>query len=185
MRRKDHRLRFARRYLHCTAGGGEAKRIIGGFSFESQPRLSPDGKKIVFVSDRSGAENLWIARCGRLKPEGAYQGRNASVPVAVVDRRWQLHHRVQSNRRSRDFLPVDVSQGRRQRRPPRRTRTTAAATRSGSASGTVAATSTAPSLLQTGDSSTSRSALELSTITLNFRSGRSCGSIGRPARLPP
>src|SRR5262245_20834790 len=35
--------------------GGEAKRIVGGMSFESQPRFSPDGKNIVFLSDRSGA----------------------------------------------------------------------------------------------------------------------------------
>src|SRR5215471_5408406 len=30
--------------------GGEAKRIVGGMSFESQPKFSPDGKKIVFIS---------------------------------------------------------------------------------------------------------------------------------------
>src|SRR5215472_10688065 len=40
--------------------GGEARRIIGGLSFESQPKFSPDGKRIVFLSDRSGAENIWI-----------------------------------------------------------------------------------------------------------------------------
>jgi Tol biopolymer transport system component len=26
-----------------------------------QPRYSPDGTRIVFVSDRDGSENLWIA----------------------------------------------------------------------------------------------------------------------------
>jgi Tol biopolymer transport system component/imidazolonepropionase-like amidohydrolase len=41
--------------------GGEAKRIFGGTSFESQPRYSPDGKTIAFLSDRSGVENLWLA----------------------------------------------------------------------------------------------------------------------------
>ena len=41
-------------------GGGEAKRIIGGMSFESQPKFSPDGKTIAFLSDRSGVENLWL-----------------------------------------------------------------------------------------------------------------------------
>src|SRR5438309_277287 len=30
--------------------GGEARRIIGGISFESQPKFSPDGKKIAFLS---------------------------------------------------------------------------------------------------------------------------------------
>jgi Tol biopolymer transport system component/imidazolonepropionase-like amidohydrolase len=41
--------------------GGEAKAITSGLSFDSQPRFSPDGKKIVYVSDRSGADNLWIS----------------------------------------------------------------------------------------------------------------------------
>ena len=44
-----------------TVEGGEATRIIGGMSFESQPRYSPDGRTIVFLSDRSGVENLWLA----------------------------------------------------------------------------------------------------------------------------
>jgi hypothetical protein len=41
--------------------GGDAKAITTGLAFDSQPRYSPDGKSITFVSDRDGAENLWIA----------------------------------------------------------------------------------------------------------------------------
>jgi Tol biopolymer transport system component len=41
--------------------GGEAKAITSGFSFDGQPRYSPDGRRIVFHSDRSGDDNLWIA----------------------------------------------------------------------------------------------------------------------------
>ena len=40
--------------------GGEAKRITAGPAFDSQPRYSPDGKTIVFMSDRSGSENVWL-----------------------------------------------------------------------------------------------------------------------------
>ena len=40
--------------------GGAARRIIGGMSFESQPKFSPDGKTLAFLSDRSGVENLWL-----------------------------------------------------------------------------------------------------------------------------
>jgi len=40
--------------------GGSATRITSGSGFDGQPRFSPDGKSIVFVSDRSGSENLWL-----------------------------------------------------------------------------------------------------------------------------
>jgi Tol biopolymer transport system component/predicted amidohydrolase len=40
--------------------GGKATRLTHGMAYDAQPRYSPDGKKIVFVSDRSGGENLWI-----------------------------------------------------------------------------------------------------------------------------
>ena len=42
------------------ASGGSATRITSGSGFDGQPRFSPDGKSIVFVSDRSGSENLWL-----------------------------------------------------------------------------------------------------------------------------
>jgi len=42
--------------------GGIAKPLIKGREFMSQPRFSPDGKTLVFVSDRSGEDNLWLAR---------------------------------------------------------------------------------------------------------------------------
>jgi Tol biopolymer transport system component/imidazolonepropionase-like amidohydrolase len=40
--------------------GGTAERIAGGRAFDHQPRWSPDGRTIVFVSDRSGKDNLWL-----------------------------------------------------------------------------------------------------------------------------
>ena len=40
--------------------GGEARRLTAGLPFDSQPVYSPDGRHIAFVSDRSGAENLWV-----------------------------------------------------------------------------------------------------------------------------
>jgi Tol biopolymer transport system component/imidazolonepropionase-like amidohydrolase len=40
--------------------GGQATPLMAGPAFEAQPRFSPDGSEIVFVSDRSGGQNLWI-----------------------------------------------------------------------------------------------------------------------------
>lgn len=39
--------------------GGFANRILGGQAFEMQPRFSPDGSSIAFISDRDGMFNIW------------------------------------------------------------------------------------------------------------------------------
>ena len=41
--------------------GGTAKAITSGLAFDGAPRFSPDGKRIAFVSDRSGEDSVWIA----------------------------------------------------------------------------------------------------------------------------
>jgi Tol biopolymer transport system component/imidazolonepropionase-like amidohydrolase len=41
-------------------GGGRATRITMGAAFDMQPRFSPDGSKIAFISDRSGLNNVWV-----------------------------------------------------------------------------------------------------------------------------
>lgn len=43
-------------------GGGRAVPIVRGMAIDTQPTFSPDGQWIAFVSDCSGAENLWVAR---------------------------------------------------------------------------------------------------------------------------
>lgn len=40
--------------------GGTPTRIAEGLAYEQQPRFSPDGKRIAFVSDRAGGDNIWI-----------------------------------------------------------------------------------------------------------------------------
>jgi Tol biopolymer transport system component len=39
--------------------GGKATAITKGLAYDVHPRYSPDGKKILFISDRSGADNVW------------------------------------------------------------------------------------------------------------------------------
>lgn len=43
------------------ATGGQARPLLTGPAFESQPVYSPDGDRMAFVSDRGGNENLWVA----------------------------------------------------------------------------------------------------------------------------
>ncbi len=44
-----------------SMAGGKARRIIGGNSVDGQPRFSPDGRSLVFISDRNGADATWLA----------------------------------------------------------------------------------------------------------------------------
>ncbi|MDX1617649.1 MAG: amidohydrolase family protein [Balneolaceae bacterium] len=40
-------------------GGGKATRITEGMAYDTHPRYSPDGRYLLFTSDRSGADNIW------------------------------------------------------------------------------------------------------------------------------
>ena len=40
--------------------GGDATSLTEGMAYDSQPRYSPDGSQVLFVSDRDGSENLWL-----------------------------------------------------------------------------------------------------------------------------
>ena len=50
------------------AAGGAATRITSGQGYDMQARYSPDGGGLVFVSDRDGSENLWVANADGTEP---------------------------------------------------------------------------------------------------------------------
>ena len=41
--------------------GGDATRVTTGQAYDMQPAFSPDGRKLVFISDRNGSENVWVS----------------------------------------------------------------------------------------------------------------------------
>ncbi|MDQ3171892.1 MAG: amidohydrolase, partial [Acidobacteriota bacterium] len=64
-------------------GGGDATRIMEGLPFDAQPRVSPDGKRIAFISDRNGSDNLWIAAIDGTEPRKlSNESQNAVISPA-------------------------------------------------------------------------------------------------------
>jgi hypothetical protein len=113
------------------ASGGEATRIVGGLSFESQPTFSPDGKTIAFLTDRSGVENLWVADPDGSNPRAVSKDQKTNDrPQIMVSPAWTPDG-------SGNVLAVHVPSRRRHGRArrsaatpatgPRRTRPTSAA----------------------------------------------------------
>lgn len=60
--------------------GGQAEALTEGIGWDFQPSFSPDGRSIAFVSDRGGAENIWVMNA------------DGSDPVPVSDERENLLH---------------------------------------------------------------------------------------------
>jgi Tol biopolymer transport system component len=54
--------------------GGEATRLTRGMAFDSQPRYSPNGDKVVFISDRSGGDNVWLLDLETMETEQRTSG---------------------------------------------------------------------------------------------------------------
>jgi Tol biopolymer transport system component len=91
------------------AAGGAATRITDGIAHDMQPRYSPDGRRIVFVSDRSGDENVWVANAdgsnarqlttGRENlyyspewtPDGQYVAVSRSNTFSGAEKLWLFH----------------------------------------------------------------------------------------------
>ena len=57
--------------------GGQAKLVDGGMAFDGQPKFSPDGKWIAFLSDREGMENVWIMKADGSEPQQVSKDPNS------------------------------------------------------------------------------------------------------------
>lgn len=76
--------------------GGPATRITSGAGWDQQPRFSPDGKQISFVSDRNGSKNVWIANADGSRPRALTRSEriNFASPIWSTDGNYVIVTRV-------------------------------------------------------------------------------------------
>src|SRR5262245_39104622 len=55
--------------------GGTASSLTTGLPMDVQPRYSPDGKSVAFISDRDGGNNLWIIDVATRKAKQITHGK--------------------------------------------------------------------------------------------------------------
>lgn len=58
--------------------GGRATPLTQGMAFDGQPRFSPDGSTVAFVSDRSGGDGLWTISLDRADTVRITRGNNSA-----------------------------------------------------------------------------------------------------------
>jgi len=67
--------------------GGEARRLTSGLPWDDQPRFSPDGRRIAFISDRDGMHNLWVMNADGGAPRQLSRDRKNTIssPAWIAD----------------------------------------------------------------------------------------------------
>lgn len=82
--------------------GGIAKPLTSGMSWDMQPRFRPDGKEIVFVSDRGGGNNLWLMSADGKNPRAVTKEdfRLLSNPAWSPDGQYLVARKHFTGRRS-------------------------------------------------------------------------------------
>jgi Tol biopolymer transport system component len=62
--------------------GGKATAITRGLAYDVHPRFSPDGKRLLFISDRSGADNVWYIDMEKKDTIQVTSDQNQNFPSA-------------------------------------------------------------------------------------------------------
>lgn len=79
--------------------GGTPTLIASGNAFQSQARYSPDGSEIVFISDESGSDNVWIMK------------KNGDEPRQLSNHNQELFISPEWSRDGQNIFVTLVSQG--------------------------------------------------------------------------
>lgn len=95
------------------ASGGPARLLISGPAFESQPRYSPDGRSIAYVSDGTGSDNVLVASA-----DGSHARAVTSFPRSTVlspawSRDGRTLYATVIEQREASLWRIDVATGKR------------------------------------------------------------------------
>src|SRR6267143_2028623 len=88
--------------------GGKAERVTSGPAFDYAPRYSPDGRTIVFCSDRGGDMNLWLMNADGSRPHALTEEKDAifSSPSWTPDGLYVLARREDTSKAG--IPPVEI-----------------------------------------------------------------------------
>jgi Tol biopolymer transport system component/imidazolonepropionase-like amidohydrolase len=81
--------------VKATGGDAECLTQSSGVALNYQPRISPDGKTIAFISDRRGQNNLWVMDADGKNPRPVFTDLNATAaePAWTPDGRFIIVRR--------------------------------------------------------------------------------------------
>lgn len=68
------------RRVRVTGAGGAPETVAGGWGLEVSPTLSPDGRRMAFVSDRGGAPQIYVKDLGSREETRISKGGYATSP---------------------------------------------------------------------------------------------------------
>ncbi|PIQ48170.1 MAG: amidohydrolase [Cytophagales bacterium CG12_big_fil_rev_8_21_14_0_65_40_12] len=93
--------------------GGDATQITEGMQFDSQPRFSPDGKKVIFISDESGGENVWTYDFDTQKKNQVTKGNsnNYQSPEWTPDGKYMIASKQSSGQHKIWLYHIDGGSG--------------------------------------------------------------------------
>ena len=105
------------------AAGGERIRLTADPAWDRVPRWSPDGRKLLFASNRNGAWNLWTIEPFRLqkKPVRITSDEDDLVPPHALPAGWSPDGReivFASQRRNRELWIIPAGGGEKRRLLP-------------------------------------------------------------------
>src|SRR5437667_90457 len=75
--------KYARRLWRTTFGGAKPEQLTSAKASDNRPRFSPDGRSLVFISDRAGKPQAWV-----ISLSGGEPRQVTDIPGGVTAAEW-------------------------------------------------------------------------------------------------